>query len=274
MKRFSFLAGCTILSFALFALWLAPTRVVTKAVEINPKSPEPIKVTPLAIKSDQNRKTRESGSWVNQPLVQIENISGKAIKYLTVEISFPGSDALKMPFMLTYGQSPGRKAASAPGGLLQPGARINLTVGENGCGRIGTRFLAQKIAPPPGLTMTTTISGVIFADETAWFDGMLHVPDKNNPLRWYVVGVNPDSLNPATLLKATSIGAASARAHAPQGCYRKIGTEFIECCDFTFPSAILSQDPFGYDEPLVLTHTCADGSTCEYIKAVYCGTGG
>ncbi|HKR00299.1 MAG TPA: hypothetical protein VJT09_06475, partial [Pyrinomonadaceae bacterium] len=253
---------------------LAPTRVETKAVGINPQSPEPIKVTLLSIKSDQNRKTRESSSWVNQPLVQIENISGKAIKYLTVEIRFPGSDALKMPFMLAYGQAPGRKAATQPGGLLQPGARINLTVGENGGGRIGTRFLAQKIAPPPGLTMTTTISGVIFADETAWFDGMLHVPDKNNPLRWYIVGENPDNINPATLLTVESIRAGSARSHAAQGCYRKRGTEMIECCDLIFPSALLSQDPFGYDEPLVLTHTCEDGSTCEYIKAVYCGTGG
>lgn len=31
-------------------------------------------------------------------------------------------------------------------------------------------------------------NGVVFADGTTWFEGLLHVADPKNPLRWNVVG--------------------------------------------------------------------------------------
>lgn len=277
MKRLTFPAGCIIFLCALFALWLVPARVVTKAAGINPLLPEPIKVTPLSIKSDPNRKGSVNDGWVTQPLVQVENTSGKAIKYLTVEVSFPGSDALKVPFVLGYGQAPGQKAASGSQAALQPGARVALSVRENGCGSIAARFLSKKISPPSGLSMTTRVSGVIFADETAWFDGLAHVPDKNNPLRWYVVGENPEraALNPAALFTAASLRAEVSRSHAQEGCYRRLGTEYVACCNgFTYPSAILYQSFGGLYEPFIITVQCENGDTCEYVKAVPCGSGG
>ncbi len=284
MKRLPLLVGCLIFLCTPLALSIAPEQTATKAAGMSSSLAEPVKITPFILRTDASHPGRSAlgnGSWVNQPLVQVENTSGKAIEYLALEISFPGAESLSdnLPLMLAYGQAPGGKHSAKQAEALQPGAKVNLTVGRNACDAVKSRLLANGTQPPSGSRATVRINGVIFADKTAWFDGLLHVADRENPLRWYVAGKSPSQgdLKSALQFKMAKAGYSAnlaAAASAPQMCWDRIGTEWIACCD-GFPrmaSAILVQVFGGIYEPHVMSLTCPDGSACEWIKAVGCST--
>src|SRR5215217_1119702 len=124
----------------------------------------PLKVTTPAI-------NRSAKGWLTQPIVQVENITNKPIEYLTIEAKLPGATD---PFMLAYGQQPGKPAANTFG-LLQPGAKINLSVDQNTCEFTNKRLLKINPRSLAGNHATVRINGVIFNDQTAWFDGLPHV---------------------------------------------------------------------------------------------------
>src|ERR1044072_8533573 len=168
MKHTGFLLGCLILitSSALQALPQSLDR--TAAV-----GPQPIKITTPAI------KIRSAKAWLTQPLVQVENVSNKPIEYLTIELKLPGASA---PFMLAYGQQPGKPVANTVK-PLQPGAMIALSVGQHTCELTQKRLLEIDARSLAGQHAIAKINGVIFNDQTAWFDGLPHVLDPNNPLR-------------------------------------------------------------------------------------------
>ena len=64
--------------------------------------PEPLKVTTPTINAQRSARV-----WLSQPLVQVENVSNKPIEYLTIQVALPG---VTEPFMLAYGQQPGKPA--------------------------------------------------------------------------------------------------------------------------------------------------------------------
>lgn len=284
MRRLTLLLGSFIFLCVLSAQWIAPQSAATKTMGTNSSVVGPVKLTPFTLKTGRNRSGRgasKNDKWISQPVLEVENTSGKAIKFLMVEISFPGSDSLgaEFPLNLSYGQSPGQKPALKLPETVEPGKKVNLSVQQNASNLIKSRLLAARIQPPSGSRVRTQVKGVIFVDGSAWFNGVLHVPDPENPLRWYVVGKSPGSasLNPVSVFKMTraSYQAKPAGGSSPSPCYDSLGHEWVTCCDFA-PlgnfSAILYESPTGiYTPVLVVGRICDDPElTCEWYKAVPC----
>lgn len=276
MKRLTLFVGCLILLCAPWSRSLAQERPVTKAAGINSSFTEPLKITSFTLKTSTSRH-----GWINQPVIEVKNISGKAIEYLVIEVNFPGTESLsaQSPLLLAYGQAPGRKQLANPAELLQPGARINLTIDRNAGVVVKSHLLADGTKPPSGSRATTRINGVVFADRTAWFDGLPHVADPNNPLRWNVIEQSPGhtAVNDALLFKMVdaSYNAFPVPASRREQCWKRMGTQMVTCCD-GFPvmaSAILIQMWGGIYEPFPMSTTCPDGvTTCDWIKQVGCSS--
>lgn len=80
-----------------------------------------------------------------------------------------------------------------------------------------------------GNQATAKINGVISNDETAWFYGLLHVMEPNNPLMWNVVR------NTSTALAATDSPAfnflkVGLRENSIIICWTILGTGYADCC--------------------------------------------
>lgn len=281
MKRLTLLAGCLIFLCAPFVHTLAQQqRTPTKAAGNNYFITEPIKITAFALKTTNSRSARSAagnGSWVSQPVLQVENTSGKAIKYLVVEVNVPGtkSTSEKSPLMLAFGQAPGQTPLTKLA-VLQPGAKVNLTVSRNACDVVSSRLLASGATPPNGSRVKTRINGVIFMDGTAWFDGLPHVADRDDPLRWNVVEESTTQayLNYAPLFKIGNVSYSTSpvEASSPDQCWKRMGTQWVECCGLMQASAILMQMWGGIYEPFPMSNECEDGSYCEWIKQVFCSS--
>jgi hypothetical protein len=258
----------------------SPQRTTAKSARINASLTEPLRITPFTLKTDANQHGRSSpgdNGWISRPLIQVENISGKTIEYLVIEISFASTEGMsaQSPLMLAYGQAPGQKSSSRPPEALQPGARINLTIDRNAGATVKTRLLASGTRPPSGSRAATRINGVVFADRTALVDGLLHVADPDNPLRWNVVEQRPSqaSLNDVPLFNMAHASFRTLKVSRREQCWKRMGTEWVTCCD-GFPvmaSAILIQMFGGIYEPFYMSTNCPDGeTTCDWVKAVGC----
>ena len=214
---------------------------------------EPLKVTTPAL--DARR------SLTHQTIVEIENITNKPIEYLTIEVKLPGVTA---PFMLAYGAQPGKSAANGVK-ALQPGAKINLSVDQHACELTQKRLLAVKARSRAGNHATTMINGVLFNDRTAWFDGLPHVMEPNNPLRWNVV--QDTSQNDSPMFSFLKAGFWKDNNASPDLCWKRTGTQFVDCCGLQQASAIMVQVFGGILEPFQMETEC-----CSWTKAVGCST--
>ncbi len=266
MKCLTLLAGCFIFLAACSTQGIAqqttdPLNFGTAAA--------PIKLTTLTLNTGQSRTAlRRANNWLAQPLVQVENTSANAIEYLVIEVSFPGIES--GPLMLGYGQTPGHKSFLKVTEPLQPGKKVSLSVSRNTCDAVQSRLLASGISPASGSGVSARINAVVFTNKTAWFDGLLHVPDVNDPLRWKVV----ENLDHAGLSGSSPLfnfmPAAFRPKLTPAPCWKRIGTEWRDCCGLQVASAILVNVWGGILEPFPMSTQCEDGSFCEWIKAVGC----
>ena len=257
MKKLGLLLGCLILitSSALQAMAQSRARLPQLVAE-------PIKVTTPPI-SARNR------SWITQPIVQIENTSKKPIEYLMIEATLPG---VKAPFMLAYGLIPGKPATNSAG-PIKPGAKIDLTVDHHACEWTTKRLLEIDPRSLAGKQAATRINGVVFNDQTAWFDGLPHVMEPNNPLRWNVVGdTTALEMNSSPVFSFLKAGYRRSNSFAPepQMCWKRMGTQFVDCCGFQQASAILVQVFGGIYQPEPMSSECSPGVFCEWTKAVGC----
>lgn len=239
-------------------LFLGCLLLITSSASAQSLVREPIKITTPAV-------SRSATSWTSQPLVQVENISTKPIVYFMVEVTLPGASA---PFMLAYGQQPG-KPATGNTELLKPNAKIALSVDHHACEAIRTRLLEIDARSLAGNHASARINGVVFNDRTAWFDGLPHVMDPNNPRRWNVVKNSAMSTTDPSTFSFLKVGTANAKPNYDM-CWDRLGTEYIDCCGFAQPSAILVQVWGGIYEPFPMFSECAPGVFCEWTKALLC----
>ncbi len=240
MKHIGLLLGSLIL-IASSALLATAQRLVA----------EPIKVTTPIIDARKSLAT--------QAIVQVTNITNKPIEYLTIEVKLPGATA---PFMLAYGVQPGTPVANGVK-ALQPGAQINLSVDQHACEVTRKGLLEINPRSLSGSRATAKINGVIFNDQTAWFDGLPHVMEPNNPLQWNVV--RSTSQNNLQFLK---VGFRENNASSSYDqCWDRIGTQIVDCCGLRQFSAILVQQFGGIYEPFEMQTEC-----CTWTKAVGCSS--
>lgn len=266
MKHVGLLLGCLILitASALQATAQSRNRAVVPQIVA-----DPIKVTTPTINT---RKGRSAGGWISQPLVQVENISSKPITYFMIEATLPG---VKAPFMLAYGQIPGKQPTSNVN-PLQPGAKIDLSVDHHACEWVKKRLIETDTRTLTGNHATARINGVVFNDQTAWFDGLPHVMEANNPLRWKVVRSTAalSDLNSSPIFSFLKAGyrESNSLTPRPQMCWDRLGTEYVDCCGFQMPSAILIQMWGGIFEPFPMQSECDPGVYCEWTKALGCSS--
>ena len=257
MKYVGLLSGCLILiaSSALSAMAQRTGAVVPQLVV------EPIKVTSLSI----DTRKQSGKSWTTQPIIQIENTSTKTIEYLTIETMLPGmADA----FMLAYGQAPGKPATNKVA-LLQPGAKITLSVAHHACDLIRKRLLEIDSRTLARRHATARINGVVFNDQTAWFDGLPHVMEPHNPQRWQVVRSNAGLVDvdnsPVFGFLRVGYKESNPIPSRSQQCWDRLGTEWVDCCGLQQASAIMVQVFGGVFEPIPMSTEC-----CEWIKQGGC----
>jgi len=215
---------------------------------------EPVKVTTPNIDARKSLKS--------QTIVQVKNITNKPIQYLTIEAKLPG---VTTPFLLAYGELPGTPATNSVK-ALQPGANINLSVDQHACELTQKRLLELNARSLAGSHVTAKINGVIFNDQTAWFDGLPHVMEPNNPLHWNVV--RSTSQNDSPVLGFLKVGFRNNNASSNYDqCWDRIGTQFVNCCGLQQASAILVQQFGGIYEPFEMETEC-----CSWTKAVGCSS--
>ena len=257
MKHAGLLLGCLIVITASALQAMPQSRNTTGAVGPQLIAP-PLKVTTPAI------DRRSARGWLTQTIVQVENVTNKPIEYLTIEASLPGATA---PFMLAYGQQPGKPAANTVV-LLQPGTKINLNVDQNTCELTKKRLLEINPRSLAGNHATVRINGVIFNDQTAWFDGLPHVMEPNNPLHWNVVrstaAATPTDSPVFGFLKVGFRENSNASPNY-ELCWERWGTEWVDCCGLQQASAIMVQALGGIWEPVYMGSGC-----CEWVKQVGC----
>jgi len=265
MKYLTLPARCLIFLFALSLQIVAQERAAGNVVDSGVAPP--IKLT--AVPVNTGRKT--TGSWLTEPLVQVENTSSKMIQYLVIEITLPDAKpTTNGPLMLAYGQPPGTSSFNVIESL-QPGMKVGLSIGRNACETAKSHLLKSGVRPADGSRLSTRINAVVFSNGTAWFDGLLHVADPRDPRRWNVV----ENLGLAGLSGASPLFSFMQATFRPKRttelCWKRLGTETIDCCPgLQIASAIMVQVFGGVFEPFPMTHECGDGSSCEWIKQVAC----
>jgi hypothetical protein len=217
MKHIALLLGCLIViaSSAIQGMSQWNTRTGARVPQL---VAAPLKITTPAI-------TRSAKGWTRQPLVQVENVSTKPIEYLTIEVTLPG---VTDQFMLAFGKQPG-KPFDHNIKALQPGAKIDLSVDQNACELMKQRLREMDARSLAGERATTKINGVIFNDETAWFNGLPHVMEPNNPLRWKVVRNTSLASSPSDS-PAFSFLKVGARENSNIICWEILGTGYVDCC--------------------------------------------
>ena len=209
--------------------------ITASALQAMPQSrtPEPLKITTPTI--DARR------AWVSQPLVQVENVSNKTIEYLTIQTMLPG---VKEPFMLAFGQQPGKPADKNVQPLL-PGAKVNLSVDQHACELIKKSSLRVDADSLNGNHATTKINGVIYNDQTAWFYGLPHVMEPNNPLRWNPVRSTSKASKPtdSPMFSFLKVGLREDRSMETNQtiCWDVVGTFVVDCCGIEQASTFMNK---------------------------------
>jgi hypothetical protein len=232
----------------------------------------PIKVTALPLNTGKSQTAlRKANTWLTQPLVQVENTSTNVIEYLVIQVSFPG--AKSDPLMLAYGQAPGYKSSLKVTEPLKPGEKVSLSVSSNVCEELQSR--ASGIHPSSGSRVNTVINAVVFTNKTAWFDGLLHTADANNPSRWNVVRQNSENVldiadpnNPSLWNVVTKSSENTGLPlfqfmqanYRPNRCYRRDYTEWKDCCGTLIASAVMSCCYFFTNGSPFEEYFCCDGT--------------
>lgn len=246
MKRFL----CTtvfIISLAmLFILGPGQSPVETNAIA---SANEPIKV--IAVNLNSNSQS----SWLDGLELQLENTSGKPIKYLLIHVDVAGTK-LRVP--VKFGQAPGAKTGET--GMLQAGAKIDLKPAKVVCDQMRQEAANGRV--PSVKDLHTNINVVMFADNTAWKAGYLSYPDPNNASRW-IVSDDPARIN----FVKTSFKSSSSL----QQCYRYTGFNLEFCCDSNYvANANFSPDANGHVQPVEAEACCGSGNCCIYTDIGTC----
>lgn len=251
MKHVGLLLGCLVV-------------ITASALQVMSQSrsqlvPEPLKVTTPTISAHRSAK-----AWLSQPLVQVENVSNKPVEYLTIQVTLPG---VTEPIMLAYGQQPG-KPANKNVQALQPGAKINLSVNQHTCDVIRESLLKIDARSLSGNHAAAKLSGVIFNDQTAWFNGLSHVMEPNNPLHWNVVRSTSRAAKPtdSPMFSFLKVGLRNDSNTEPSRlvCWEILSTDMIDCCGVEYPFTLMYKGS-GEWEPLDHVTSC-----CTWREPIEC----
>lgn len=154
---------------------------------------------PLRIKSikggkggiNLGRKFLESDSWLKSLSFSLENISGKNITFINLELEFPRSDGRPpLVFPLTYGSWPPLDGSSPVEAVqpIRPGEEIVLSFSDSEYAAL-QQVLEEVKYPKTIKHAILDLRYVLFDDGLLWNIGRLMRQDPNNPRRWVPIDV-------------------------------------------------------------------------------------
>jgi len=129
--------------------------------------------------------------WVKNLSFKLENISGKPIVYLSVNINFPEtrSSGNLMSYQVVFGQHPHSKLKHNKPMLLMPGETLEVFL-DNEKDKI-YKFVNERQSIESIQKVELEIGFIVFEDKTAWTAGSFLRQDPNNPNRYNNIGSEP-----------------------------------------------------------------------------------
>lgn len=281
MKRFiSVTAG-------IVCLWLVMAtghhQALTAKDSSTPNSNLPLKVVGVKLNSESQSKDKSVGkaNWLDGLEVDVENTSGKAIRYLVLNVEFPlsGSNGNSVRVPVTYGQAPVPNTKSGNFEFFQAGSTLNLRASKNLCENIRKQLLENGRGPVSAKDLRTNIHVVIFEDMTAWLGGQLHYPDPTDPMRWIAAEELKRNNSLDTVPGASYSKASYTSTSRPQTCFRTTGFHLQYCCCCTetggngyVTNVTFTGDPNGHVQPNLVESCCpaSPGECCSYNEVAGC----
>jgi len=136
----------------------------------------------------QDRKFEESfnaeAEWVKSLSFKLENISGKPIIYLQVNVNFPETRATGnlMSYGVSFGERPGLKLKDSKPIMLMPGETLEVVLDKEK-DKI-YKFVNERQPLESIQKVELEIGFIIFEDKTAWSAGSFLRQDSVNPNRY------------------------------------------------------------------------------------------
>jgi len=144
------------------------------------------------VRDGEARKTLDEGfqdasDWLNRTSFQMENVSGKSIVYLKVNVLFPETKASGslMAYALTFGSRPGSKFQSGDPFLFKPNDSLDVALGPKYSDM--TRFIGARTSIESIHHIQLEVSFIVFDDGAAWSAGSFMRQDPTNPDRYIPV---------------------------------------------------------------------------------------
>jgi hypothetical protein len=186
---------CWLCTFLLLTSVLSHSRGVAPQDEERVLAKESHRNEPLRIKAIKGKKGAinvgekflDDDDWLKGLTFNVENISGKNIIYIELELDFPkaNDDPPPLLFSIVYGSRPlldGTLAANAPP-PIKPGEEIELSLSDSEHAPL--RKLLEELGYPKSIKQAVfSVGNVIFDDLLMWSNGRLMRRDPNNPRRW------------------------------------------------------------------------------------------
>jgi hypothetical protein len=274
MKRYLSISACV----ACLSLLIATGhhQTLTAKNSPTPSSNQPIKVLGVKLnpaKSQPRDASNAKASWLDGLELEIENTSGKTIRYLVihVELSVGASkEPLRIPF--SYGQAPVPNTKSGKFEIFQPGGKLSLRASKSVCDNMRKQLLEGGRVPPSSKDTQTNIHLVIFEDKSSWLTGQLHYPDPANPMKWIAAEelTRNNSLDSSAFAMSYSKASYNSGSRA-QPCYRHTGFSLQYCCDDLYVgSKNFVEDPNGHSQPNLVEACCSPGNCCSYYEVQGC----
>lgn len=255
--KYVFSLSIVVVSVAMF-LTLGASGSLTAGDPAIGSSNQPIKVLGIKLGAT-NPQTKVN--WAEGLEVQIENVSGKPIQYLVMNIELragtAAGDFARVP--LTYGQVSGKVE------VFQPGAKLTLRTSKIACERI-EQLVAGGFVPSLK-DIQPNLHVVVFADSTSWMAGRLHYQDPVNPNKWIAAEELVKGETPVNEPFGMSFLKASFKPKS-QTCFRYVGFHWQGCCGpYLVGTADFAEDPTGNVHPSTVQACCSEtqgGGCCDY----------
>ncbi len=165
-------------------------KTIKLARTINPQ----LKITEAKV--GQNDRKFEEGfdaesDWVKNLSFKLENISGKSIVYLQVNVNFPETRASGnlMSYTVIFGEFPSKKLKNSKPMLLMPSEILKISLDKEK-DKI-YKFVNERQPIESIQKVELEIGFIVFEDKTAWTAGNFLRQDPNDPNRYNNIGSQP-----------------------------------------------------------------------------------
>lgn len=139
---------------------------------------------------------KEDSDWLSRTSFQIENVSGKPIVYLKINVLFPETRAFGPMFSygVIFGRRPGFELQNADPLLFMPNETMDVSLATEYTRM--SNFVGQRHSIQSINRIDLEVAFIVFEDGLAWSVGTFMRQDPNNPDHYILVEVSPPEDKP------------------------------------------------------------------------------